>query len=724
MPITIALAGNPNCGKTTLFNHLTGGTQHVGNWPGVTVEKKAGYLKGLHHVVIMDLPGIYSLSPYSLEEMIARNYLINDRPDVIINIIDATNLERNLYLTTQLRELGIPIVIALNMMDIVRKRGDSIHTLQLEKKLGCPVIEISAVKGSGMKQLMTTALEMFHQKVPPISLYKKNIHNCLQEIASLIKQEIPSLDNLQWYSVRLFDRDDKILKELALSESIREKIEQLILVCEEAEEDDSECILVNERYHFIENMVGQIMNKKPKTLTTSDKIDKIVTNKWLALPIFFMIMWFIYYVSISTIGDYTIVWVENICSWIESGVESFLVSLKASNWSVDLVVNGIIGSLGAVFTFVPQIMILFLFLSILEDSGYMARVAFIMDCIFRKFGLSGKSFIPMLIGTGCSVPGVMASRTIEDEQERKMTIMLTPFVPCGAKLPVFAMFIALVFPHQSWIGPMIYLIALAGIIVSGILLKGTKRFGGDATPFIMELPEYKLPHAKGVLIHMWDKAKSFIKKAGTIIFISCTVLWLLQSFNTSFQYIGTSNIDESILAAIGNAIKWFFVPLGFGDSWAAPIATITGLIAKEVVVATFASIGTVMTIEFTQVTAFAFMVFTIFAAPCFATIGAMHREFGHWKMTVYAVCYQTGLAYVLAMLINVIGSFIFHETALTKSVVLDPSKMAIASEGAMMDGNIVWFVFATILIFGLIVLLRNYVKTVKQDKTTNLKKGA
>lgn len=724
MSITIALAGNPNCGKTTLFNDLTGSAQYVGNWPGVTVEKKEGHLKGRRDVVIIDLPGIYSLSPYTLEEVISRDYIINEQPDVIVNIVDASNLERNLYLTTQLRELGLPVVVALNMIDVVRKRGESINTAQLEKNLGCPVIEVSAVKGIGVKELTAKAVDMAGQSVQPISFYKKNIADCIEQIASLIRDRIPNQDNLQWYSVRVFERDEKVLEELSLDETISEEIDKLIVACEEAEDDDAESLLVNERYDFIGNMVEKIGNKKRPALTTSDKIDQFVTNKWLALPIFFVIMWFIYYVSISTVGDYTIGWVESLFGWIGTGAESLLVSLNASEWAIDLVVNGIIGSIGAIFTFVPQLMILFLFLSILEDSGYMARVAFIMDRIFRKFGLSGKSFIPMLIGTGCSVPAVMASRTIENEKDRKMTIMLTPFVPCGAKLPVFAMFIALLFPNQTWMGPMIYLIAFAGIILSGIILKRTKRFGGDPAPFIMELPEYKLPHAKGVTIHMWDKAKSFIKKAGTIIFIACTFLWILQSFDTSLHYIGAEQIDQSILASIGNAVKWLFIPLGFGDSWAAPMATITGLIAKEVVVATFASIGIVMTIEFTQVSAFAFMVFTIFAAPCFAAIGAMHREFGDWKMTLYAVCYQTGLAYVLATLVNVIGSFIFKGTDAMQPVVLNPSAVERAGEGAVVEGNIVLYVFGAILIVSLIIIAVNYVKAHRQDKQTQLKKGA
>ncbi len=665
MSITIALAGNPNSGKTTMFNELTGSSQYVGNWPGVTVEKKEGKLKGHKDVSIMDLPGIYSLSPYTLEEVITRDYLINEKPDVIINIVDGTNIERNLYLTMQLKKVGIPVIIALNMNDVIEKRGDIIDITSLSVELGCEIIPTSAAKGTGLKDLISRAL----------SIAGKN---------------------------RKSQPDPQFL---------REAFGKL--------EEDEEEAAIGQRYDYIQNLVAKYVKKKETSLFFgSDKIDRIVTNRWLALPIFFVTLWIIYYVSIVTVGDMSIGWVESIFGWIQGGADTLLTSMGAAFWTKDLVLNGIIGSLGAIFTFVPQLMILFFFLSLLEDSGYMARVAFIMDRIFRKFGLSGKSFIPMLIGTGCSIPGIMASRTIEIERDRRMTIMLTPFIPCGAKLPVFAMFIAMMFREQTWVGPSIYLIGITGVIVSGIVLKRFKAFAGDPAPFVMELPTYKIPKLKGVTIHMWEKAKSFIKKAGTILFAACAIIWFLQNFSFS-GYVGPEAIEQSILAQLGNGIRWIFIPLGFGDSWAAPVAAITGLIAKEVVVATFASVGSVVPVMFSQVTAFAFMMFILFSAPCAAAIGAMKAEYGSWKWTLFAVGYQTGVAYVVALLVNVIGTIIFRGTSYVTKTALDIGVMEEASGGAVVNGNIVLIVFGVILAIGLVVGIASKIRSYKDLVSQN-----
>ena len=665
MSITIALAGNPNSGKTTMFNELTGSSQYVGNWPGVTVEKKEGKLKGHKDVSIMDLPGIYSLSPYTLEEVITRDYLINEKPDVIINIIDGTNIERNLYLTMQLKKVGIPVIIALNMNDVIEKRGDIIDITSLSVELGCEIIPTSAAKGTGLKSLISRAL----------SIADKN---------------------------RKSEPDPQFLKE----------------AFGKLEEDEEEAA-ISQRYDYIQGLVVKYVKKKETSLFFgSDKIDRIVTNRWLALPIFFVTLWIIYYVSIVTVGDMSIGWVESIFGGIQSGADTLLTNMGAAFWTKDLVLNGIIGSLGAIFTFVPQLMILFFFLSLLEDSGYMARVAFIMDRIFRRFGLSGKSFIPMLIGTGCSIPGIMASRTIEMERDRRMTIMLTPFIPCGAKLPVFAMFIAMMFREQTWVGPSIYLIGITGVIVSGVILKRFKAFAGDPAPFVMELPTYKIPKLKGVTIHMWEKAKSFIKKAGTILFAACAIIWFLQNFSFS-GYVGPEAIEQSILAQLGNGIRWIFIPLGFGDSWAAPVAAITGLIAKEVVVATFASVGSVVPVMFSQVTAFAFMMFILFSAPCAAAIGAMKAEYGSWKWTMFAVGYQTGVAYIVALLVNVIGNIVFKGTSYVTKTALDIGVMEEASGGAVVNGNIVFIVFGAILAIGLITGIASKIRNSKDIVSQN-----
>ncbi len=712
MSIKIALAGNPNCGKTTMFNELTGSSQYVGNWPGVTVEKKEGKLKGRKDVIIMDLPGIYSLSPYTLEEVITRNYLLEDKPEVIVNIVDASNLERNLYLTTQLLELGIPTIIALNMMDVVEKSGDKINTAQLSKELGCMVVETSAVKGAGLKELITKAIDLSKASTKAIAQHRfeDGVEAVINNISDMLEGVASVQAETRWYAIKLFERDEKIQEKLKLESGMAADIEKIIKACEEEADDDSESIITNERYNYLGRIISKCYKKSSKGMSSSDKIDRVVTNRWLALPIFFGILWVIYYISITTVGDMTIGWVESFFGWIQGGVESGLTSLGASAWVLDLIVNGIVGSISAIFIYVPQLMILFLFLSLLEDSGYMARVAFIMDRIFRKFGLSGKSFIPMLIGTGCSIPGIMASRTIENEKDRKMTIMLTPFIPCGAKLPVFAMFIAMMFPKETWVGPSMYLISISMVILSGIILKKTRRFSGDPAPFVMELPNYKLPRLKGVTIHMWEKAKSFVKKAGTVIFVACTALWILQNFSFSLQYVGADRIDESMLATIGHALRWIFIPLGFGDSWAPVVASLTGLVAKEVVVATFASVGSVVPITFTQVTAFAFMMFTLFAAPCFAAIGSMKKEFGSWRSTLFAVGYQTGIAYVSAFLVNSIGGIIFRGTSAVEPKVLEISLMESAAENSVINGDIVLIIFGVMLAAALAIGIINKVR--------------
>lgn len=717
MNLRIGLVGNPNSGKTTMFNDLTKSSQYVGNWPGVTVEKKEGKLKTDKNVTIIDLPGIYSLSPYSLEEVITRDFLLNEKVDAIINIIDASNLERNLYLTTQLLELNIPVVIDLNMMDIVNKSGNKINIDILSKRLDCPIVETSAIKGLGLKELTNKAIEITNNNS---TLSQQIFSTSVQDSISFIENVYSNYEyskNPEWLAIKLFERDKLVLKGLDIPEKIKIEIEKIIKECEDKFDDDSESIITNERYKYIEKIIKEstVKNNNKNIINFSDKIDSIVTNKWLALPIFFSIMWVIYYVSITTVGDMTIGYVEELFAFMQSSMELALVYFNASEWAIDLVLNGIIGSIGAIFIFVPQLMILFFFLSLLEDSGYMARVAFIMDRIFRKFGLSGKSFIPMLIGTGCSIPGIMASRTIEDERDRRMTIILTPFIPCGAKLPVFAMFIALMFPNDTWVGPSLYLIAIAVVIMSGIILKRTKLFAGEPAPFIMELPNYKLPRIKGVSIHMWEKAKSFIKKAGTIIFIACAALWILQSFNFSFEYLGTERIEESILATIGESLRWIFVPLGFGDTWAASVASITGLIAKEVVVATFASVGNAIPIVFTQVTAFSFMIFTLFAAPCFAAIGAIKNEMGNWKWTFIAIGYQTGLAYVLSFLVNTIGGFMLKGTKATEKMVLDISLMEEVSEGAVINGDIALIASLILIAVSLIIIIGNKINSSKKQ---------
>lgn len=673
MGIKIALAGNPNCGKTTMFNDLTGSSQYVGNWPGVTVEKKEGKLKGHKDVTVIDLPGIYSLSPYTLEEVVTRDYIINEQPNVILNLVDGSNIERNLYLTTQLLEMGIPVVIALNMIDIVRKRGDSIDTAKLSKALGCQVVETSALKGEGSLEAAQEAIHLAvnHSVQEYNHTFQDEVESALYAIGSLI-DDIVDKSQKRWFEIKLFERDEKVLAKFQFEKETAQKLEKIIQSCEEAFDDDSESIITNGRYEYITELIAKCVHKNRKSMeSTSDKIDKIVTNRFLALPIFAVIMWLVYYISVTSVGTLATDWTNDVFvgEFLQGNASAFLENIGTAQWLTGLIVDGIIGGVGAVLGFLPQMLVLFFFLAILEDCGYMARIAFIMDRIFRKFGLSGKSFIPMLIGTGCGVPGVMASRTIENEKDRRMTIMTTTFIPCGAKLPIIALFAGALFPNSSWVGPSAYFIGIAAIVFSGILLKKTALFAGDPAPFVMELPPYHLPGIKGVLIHMWDRGKSFAKKAGTIIFVACGVVWFLQSFNWSLEMVDAS---ESILASIGNVIAPLFAPLGWGD-WKPAVAAVTGLVAKENVVGTFSvlygvaeasengvEIWSNLQASFTQVSAYSFLAFNLLCAPCFAAIGAIKREMGNWKWTFIAVGYQTGLAYVVSLLINTIGNAVFY----------------------------------------------------------------
>ncbi|KOM98415.1 iron transporter FeoB [Clostridium botulinum] len=667
--IRIALVGNPNCGKTTMFNYLTGSSQYVGNWPGVTVEKKEGKLKQHKDVKVIDLPGIYSLSPYTLEEVITRNYLITEKPEVIINIVDGTNLERNLYLSTQVMELGIPVIIALNMMDIVRKNGDIIDKDKLSKSMGCTVVETSALKGDGCKELIDKAIEL--AKSHKNNIIEHTFSNAVEKVLSDIENEIYNQvqkEHLRWFAIKLFENDEKAIEQGNISKASKDKVKAIVSSCEDELDDDGESIITNERYNYISKIISKCVVKKNKSkLTTSDKIDKIVTNRVLGLPIFAAVMFLVYYLSISTIGTGATDWVNDVLfgDIIPPAVEGFLTSIGTAAWLNSLILDGIIAGVGAVLGFLPQMMVLFLCLSILEDCGYMSRIAFIMDRIFRKFGLSGKSFIPMLIGTGCGVPGIMASRTIENESDRKMTIITTTFMPCSAKLPIIALIAGALFPGSVWVAPSAYFVGIAAIICSGIILKKTKAFAGEPAPFVMELPKYHVPGVKGVLIHMWDRAKSFVKKAGTVIFLASGLIWFLSTFNWSLAMVET---PESMLASIGKVISPIFNPLGWGD-WKAAVATITGLIAKENVVGTFGilygagevaedgvEIWKTLHGSFTQLSAYSFLLFNLLCAPCFAAIGAIKREMGNKKWTWLAVGYQTGLAYAVALVVYQLGS--------------------------------------------------------------------
>ena len=751
MSVKIALAGNPNCGKTTLFNALTGSNQFVGNWPGVTVEKKEGKLKGHKDVIIMDLPGIYSLSPYTLEEVVARNYLINERPDAIINIVDGTNIERNLYLSTQIMELGIPVIMAINMMDLVEKSGDKIHIDKLKKKLGCEVVEISALKGTGIQKAAEKAVTLAESKknVTPVHEFQKDVEAAIHAVEERLGSSVPESQK-RFFAIKLLEKDDKIIEQMTNVPDVSREIKAL----EDKFDDDTESIITNERYVYISSIIGVCCTKnKTKKLTTSDKIDRVVTNRWLALPIFAVVMWLVYYVSVTTVGGWATDWANdgvfgdgwhlfgigtssyedaaadysradqivaavdedgNVTSVdivddedkvietvkisdsvvadaekvVEAGepdpaeygvwvpgvpviIESGLDAIGCAGWLKGLILDGIVAGVGAVLGFVPQMLVLFIFLAFLEACGYMARVAFIMDRIFRKFGLSGKSFIPMLIGTGCGVPGVMASRTIENDRDRKMTIMTTTFIPCGAKLPIIALIAGALFNGASWVAPSAYFVGIAAIICSGIILKKTKLFAGDPAPFVMELPAYHMPTVSNVLRSMWERAWSFIKKAGTIILLSTIVLWFLMNFgwvDGSFGMLEAEQLNDSILSKIGSFIAPIFTPLGWGD-WKMAVAAVTGLIAKENVVGTFGVLfGFAEVAEdgnevwgqlagsMTQIAAYSFLVFNLLCAPCFAAMGAIKREMNNTRWFWTAIGYQCGLAYVVSLCIYQLGT--------------------------------------------------------------------
>ena len=675
MHITIALAGNPNSGKTTLFNDLTGSSQYVGNWPGVTVEKKEGRLKGHKDVVIQDLPGIYSLSPYTLEEVVARSYLVKERPDAILNIVDGTNIERNLYLTTQLIELGIPVVVAINMMDLVRKNGDKIDIVKLGQELGCQVVEMSALKGQGSMEAAKAAVAAAQEKKAGEHphVFTGSVEHAIAHIEESISGKVDSA-SLRWHAIKLFERDEKELEEVQLDPALKAHIEAHIADCEKELDDDAESIITNQRYAYISRVVERSVRKKAAkhALTASDKIDRIVTNRILALPIFVVVMWAVYTIAMGgtpvSIGTMATEWTNDVLvgEWICGNLGAWMESIGCAAWLTGLVVDGIVAGVGAVIGFVPQMLVLFFLLSILEDVGYMARIAFIMDRIFRRFGLSGKSFIPMLIGLGCGVPAVQASRTIENDRDRKMTIMTTTFIPCSAKLPIIGLIAGALFNESGWIATSAYFVGIAAIIISGIILKKTKLFAGEPAPFVMELPAYHIPSVKGVLIHMWDRAKAFVRKAGTIIFLSSVVIWFLSSFNFQLQMVDTG---DSILAAIGRVIAPIFAPLGWGH-WEAAVGTISGLVAKENLVAImgilygFAEVAengdemwSVFAQNFTAISAYSFLVFNLLCAPCFAAIGAIHREMGSAKWTWIAIGYQCIFAYIVSLIIYQLGTW-------------------------------------------------------------------
>lgn len=688
MEIKIALAGNPNSGKTTLFNNLTGSRQRVGNWPGVTVEKKEGPLKGTNDVTIQDLPGIYSLSPYSLEEVVSRNYLVNEKPDAILNIIDGTNIERNLYLTTQLLELGIPVVVAVNMIDLVERNGDKIDLNRLSQELGCPVMAVSALKGKGTKEVAAKAIEVAkkHQVAPIPEIYDKTVMSALSKIESELQMQIDD-SMVRWYSVKVFERDERIDEFLKLTDEKKAKIEPIIKKVEETLDDDAESIITSQRYDYIGTIVQHSVKKKGSKheLSVSDKIDKIVTNRILALPIFILVMYVVYTIAMGgtsiSIGTIGTDWANDVLfgEIVPNFFEGILTSLQVNDVLYGLIMDGIIGGVGAVLGFVPQILVLFLLLSIMEDIGYMSRVAFIMDRIFRRFGLSGKSFIPMLVATGCGVPGIMASRTIEQDRDRKMTIMTTGFIPCGAKMPIIGLFAGAVFGGSSLVATSAFVIGIAAVIISGIILKKFKAFAGEPAPFVMELPAYHLPSAGNVLRATWERGWSFIKRAGTVILLSSIILWFLQGFGfTDGQFGMVEDNNTSLLANIGNAIAWIFAPIGWvGDmAWKATVATITGLIAKEEVVNTFGvlynfsevseegnEIWTLIAQDFTPIAAYSFMIFNLLCAPCFAAMGAIRREMNNTKWTMAAIGYMCLFAYVSALIVYQLVGLAIGEVA-------------------------------------------------------------
>ena len=720
-----ALAGNQNCGKTTLFNQLTGSNQHVGNFPGVTVDRKDGTIRGHAEATVTDLPGIYSLSPYSSEEIVTRDFLLNTHPDGIINIVDATNIERNLYLTMQLMELGIPVLMAVNMMDVVEKSGDVINTKKLGEKLGCEVVEISALKGTNIQKAAEKAVALANKKnkTAPAHTFAPEVESVIGEVEGMLGNKVPE-EQKRFFAIKLLEKDDKIQEQMTNAPDVSAQIARL----EKEMDDDTESIITNERYVYISSIIGECYKRSRKEkMTTSDKIDRIVTNRWLALPIFAAVMFVVYYVSVTTVGTWATDWANDGLfgdGWSLFGlvdvpgipvlVESLLTSIGCADWLQGLILDGIVAGVGAVLGFVPQMLVLFIFLAFLEGCGYMARVAFIMDRIFRKFGLSGKSFIPMLIGTGCGVPGVMASRTIENDRDRKMTIMTTTFIPCGAKLPIIALIAGALFDGAAWVAPSAYFVGIAAIICSGIILKKTKMFAGDPAPFVMELPAYHLPTVGNVLRSMWERGWSFIKKAGTVILLSTIVIWFTTYFgwvDGQFRMLDDMEIDHSILAGIGNAIAWLFIPLGWGN-WRSAVAAITGLVAKENVVGTFgilygfaevAEDGTEiwgsLAGSMTAAAAYSFLTFNLLCAPCFAAMGAIKREMNNAKWFWFAIGYQTLLAYVVSLCVYQIGSLI---------------------TGA---GFGIWTVVAFLLVIGFIYLL---VRPYKESSTlkVNMKRMA
>ena len=717
MKIKIALAGNPNCGKTTLFNALTGSNQFVGNWPGVTVEKKEGKLKGHEGpetVIVTDLPGIYSLSPYTLEEVVARNYLVVECPDAILNIIDGTNLERNLYLTTQLTELGIPVVMAINMVDVLRKRGDKIDLEALSHRLGCPAVEISALKGTGLEEAVALAIETAkHGRNVPHHIFSGEVEHTLAHIEEAAVHGMPA-DRQRWYAIKIFERDEKVLEELKLDPAILSHIDEDIKETEKLLDDDAEAIIINERYNYITSILkGCFKRKHVGKLSTSEKIDKVVTNRIAALPIFAAIMFLVYYISVSTVGtfvtdfmndglfgegfDFFGHWVNGIPVLVEAG----LTAAGTPAWLNSLILDGIVGGVGAVLGFVPQILVLFIMLAFLEACGYMSRIAFVLDRIFRKFGLSGKSFIPILIGTGCGVPGIMASRTIENERARRMTIITTTFIPCGAKLPIIAMIAATVFSNAWWVAPLCYFIGIAAIIISGIMLKKTKLFSGTPAPFVMELPAYHLPTPGSVLRSMWERGWSFIKKAGTVIMLSTVIIWAGTVFGVADGHFGLFlEMPEggmSVLDYIGTAIGWLFAPLGFSDPTAA-VATLMGLIAKEEVVAVF---GVANFAGMGKLAGFSLLVFNLLCAPCFAAMGAIRREMNNGKWTAFAITYQCVFAYAISLIIYQFG---------------------LLFTGAMGGINILWLIVAALLAVGMLFqLFRPYKEPGRLTQTVKIK---
>ena len=681
MSVRIALAGNPNCGKTTLFNALTGANQYVGNWPGVTVEKKEGRLKGHKDVIVTDLPGIYSLSPYTLEEVVSRDYLTKEKPEAIINLVDGTNIERNLYLTTQILELGIPVVVALNMMDVVKKTGDKIDTSKLAKELGCDVIETSALKGDGIEALIDKAIALTKKDKAPVAVkFADNIEKAVSAADSLIPQDACPAEMRRWYAVKALENDEKVLTSIRLLADARNELKKLREALENEEDDDIEAIITNARYDYIVGVVQKAVKKQQRALTTSDKVDRIVTNRILALPIFFVVMAFVYWFSISTIGTMGTDWVNDVLfgEWIQGGAQAALEAAGVGEVLVSLVVDGILGGVGAVLGFVPQMACVFLCLSILEDCGYMARIAFVMDRIFRSFGLSGKSFIPMLVSSGCGIPGIQASRTIENDNDRRITIMTTTFIPCGAKLPVIAL-IAAVIGGQWWIAPVMYFIAIGGVLIAGIILKKFKSFAGDPAPFVMELPAYHFPQAKTVLLHVWERTIAYIVRAGTIIFLACAAMWFLTSFGFGEEGFGLVDQGDSLMAMIGGLFAWIFVPLGFGN-WQGVASTISGLVAKENIVSTMSvlanlseevaeaaveedtdALGTVaMAISAwlpTAAAAFSFLVFNMMASPCLAAVGTQAKELNNRKWFWQTIIFQNVFAYCAALMIYQFAMF-------------------------------------------------------------------